>query len=268
MNEFRRLAVASGVALAAVSCAWICMQAVDTPLTAAALQQAVDASSGLASPTVPPAEALPPSLLLQPAELAVFTGKEGRPIYLAILGDVFDVTTGAKHYARGRSYAHFAGRDASRAFSTGESEGEGLTDDISGLSDEELTAVADWHGFFVKHETYTRVGHVVGRYYNELGQSQEAFPWSHLAERARKAEEEKQRFPGCNSKWSQEDGSVVWCTLKSGGVTRDWAGVPRLLASAGGKSRCVCVRRERSNAPELTPYKGCALDSERCQVLN
>ena len=59
---------------------------------------------------------------------------------------------------------------------------------------------------------------------------------------------------------------MVWCTLKSGGVTRDWVGVPRQLATAGGKSRCACVPRSRSNTPELTPYKGCALDSERCQV--
>lgn len=90
-------------------------------------------------------------------------GPGGGRIYLAILGDVFDVSTGARHYAAGKSYAHFAGRDASRSFATGETggggggadraDGGGLTDDLAGLGDDELRGIAGWHKFFVDHQT-------------------------------------------------------------------------------------------------------------------
>lgn len=41
------------------------------------------------------------------------------PLYLAIKGRVYDVSQGARHYAPGRSYHSFLGRDATRAFGTG-----------------------------------------------------------------------------------------------------------------------------------------------------
>jgi hypothetical protein len=53
------------------------------------------------------------------------------PLLLAILGDVFDVSAGAQHYGPGASYECFVGRDASKAFVSGQFEGEGLTDDLS-----------------------------------------------------------------------------------------------------------------------------------------
>ena len=74
-------------------------------------------------PTPTPAKPPPPLprtadvvVLLAPSELSAYTGVDGRPIYLAIIGDVFDVSTGARHYAEGHSYAHMAGRDATRSF--------------------------------------------------------------------------------------------------------------------------------------------------------
>ncbi len=44
---------------------------------------------------------------------------ESKPILLSVLGKVFDVTKGKRFYAKGGSYAFFAGRDASRAYTTG-----------------------------------------------------------------------------------------------------------------------------------------------------
>jgi cytochrome b involved in lipid metabolism len=41
-------------------------------------------------------------------------------LYLSILGSVYDVSKGAKHYAPGGSYAFFTGIDGSRAFITGD----------------------------------------------------------------------------------------------------------------------------------------------------
>ena len=168
------------------------------------------------------------------AELLAFDGANDSPILVAILGRVFDVTAGRRFYGHGNSYAHFAGRDATAAFATGAHEGDGLTDDLAGLDDEQLGSVKGWFEFYRDHEEYTPAGRVVGRYFDAAGGVRDEFPW----ERLRLAEEaearRKREFPGCNSKWTQAEGSEVWCTPKSGGVQRDWAGVPRLRSEAAG----------------------------------
>jgi len=200
-------------------------------------------------------------------ELSKYDGIEkGVPIYLAIIGDVFDVSTGAKFYKKGRSYHHFAGRDGSRSFVTGESSGEGLSDNIDGLDDEELDGIAHWHGFFTTHETYKKVGRVSGAFYSEQGVTKREFPWARLRAKEEASEALKVQFPGCNSKWTQADGSTVWCTTKSGGIQRDWVGVPRLMQREGVPQRCVCVPPERADSVEFEHYAGCPLDSERCTV--
>lgn len=42
-------------------------------------------------------------------ELSKYRGKDGSPVYLAILGEVFDVSSGRKHYGEGGGYHFFAG---------------------------------------------------------------------------------------------------------------------------------------------------------------
>ncbi|CAI5529046.1 unnamed protein product [Closterium sp. Naga37s-1] len=96
-------------------------------------------------------------------ELAKYNGStKGLPLLLGILGDVFDVTKGRKHYGKGQGYNHFAGRDATRAFVSGNFSGVGLTDDLTGLSGDGLTddltglsgeqciGIADWWDFYFK----------------------------------------------------------------------------------------------------------------------
>ena len=209
-------------------------------------------------------------------------------LYLAILGDVFDVGTGAKHYAKGKSYHHFAGRDASRAFATGDYTPEGLTDDVAGMALEEIQGIAEWHGFFAKHETYVPVGRVVGRHYDARGEPLGAFPWETLKQHKELKEARKQQMPDCNSRWSQADGSTVWCTTRSGGVERPWVGVPRLynqaldpafstpsgIASApapeaSAAEKCVCVPpgEGADGVPYLRIYPGCQPDSATCNIV-
>jgi membrane-associated progesterone receptor component len=49
-------------------------------------------------------------------ELKAFNGQEeGKPIYLAIRGVVYDVTAGANFYGKGASYNGLTGREAGRA---------------------------------------------------------------------------------------------------------------------------------------------------------
>lgn len=220
-----------------------------------------------------------------PGELASFDGTQGRPIYLAILGTVYDVSSGAQHYARGKSYAHMAGRDATRSFGVGQAGGAGLTDDTAGLSDAELQGVWEWHGFFATHtEGYVRLGRVAGRWFDAAGRPLAEFPSKRLARAAEDEAARRQRLPECNSRWSQAEGSEVWCTKLSGGVARGWAGVPRLYDAsldpattgpaklATGTERCACVQemlaltRAGGGAAHLRVYHGCDPAAERCKV--
>ena len=66
-----------------------------------------------------------PVRLVTHAELArhsaaAVNATRGRPLWLSICGQVFDVTAGARHYGSGGGYSFFTGRDGTRAFVTGE----------------------------------------------------------------------------------------------------------------------------------------------------
>lgn len=59
-------------------------------------------------------------LYLTPEELAVYDGTDSsKPIYLAINGSIYDVSSNPRIYGPGGSYQYFAGRDASRSYVTG-----------------------------------------------------------------------------------------------------------------------------------------------------
>ncbi|THU83929.1 cytochrome b5 [Dendrothele bispora CBS 962.96] len=91
--------------------------------------------------------------------LAEFDGnKPGRPIYLAIDGDVYDVTKG-KAYQPGGSYHILTGVDAARAFATGCFK-DHRTYDLRGLSDKELDSIDHWKKFYSEHKDYFKVGRV------------------------------------------------------------------------------------------------------------
>ncbi|XP_060768458.1 neuferricin [Neoarius graeffei] len=210
--------------------------------------------------------------LLSPEELSLYNGREGRKgLYLAILGQVFDVEKGKKHYGPDGGYRFFTGRDASRAFVTGDFTEAGLTDDVSDLSPSQIVALYDWLAFYQKD--YTPVGKLIGRFYSASGnptavlQQTEATLAQGLKLKAQ-AEKENELYPACNSEWSSDRGGRVWCSDKSGGVHRDWAGVPRMLFSPGsGHTRCVCVQLDNpthSNNPNLQEYKDCLAQAESC----
>ncbi|KAJ7283370.1 cytochrome b5-like heme/steroid binding domain-containing protein [Mycena rebaudengoi] len=93
--------------------------------------------------------------------LAVNNGEDGHPAWLAIDGDVYDVSKGAA-YQPGGSYHFMAGIDAARAFGTGCFETH-RTHDLRGLSAEEMAGVEHWKRFFANHREYTKIGRVSHR---------------------------------------------------------------------------------------------------------
>ena len=141
-----------------------------------------------------------------------------KPIWLAMLGRVYDVDKGAeRYYGPNGGYNFFTGRDGTRAFVTGEFDENGLTDDIESLSPLQIGELDSWLKFYDKEYTY--VGKLIGRYYAKDGSPKKAwYKFQKLLgeQEKMKAEQRKleQRYPGCNSKWNEKDGGIVYCSDK------------------------------------------------------
>ncbi|GEM07357.1 sterol metabolism-related protein [Rhodotorula toruloides] len=104
-----------------------------------------------------------PPLTLSESQLALHDGSKPSqyPLYIAIDGDVYDVSDGGmRNYGPGGAYSAFAGRDAARAFVTGCFKTH-LTHDLRGLSEGDLEIVENWKSFYAKHAKYRYVGRVV-----------------------------------------------------------------------------------------------------------
>ncbi|PVH33076.1 hypothetical protein PAHAL_9G562000 [Panicum hallii] len=200
-------------------------------------------------------------------ELSVYNGTdEGLPILLGILGSVFDVTNGRSHYGPGGGYHHFAGRDASRTFVSGNFTGDGLTDSLQGLSSSEVNSIVDWRKFYF--ERYIFAGKLIGRYYDSQGNPTKYLKGVEVkakrgAQLLEKQKSEEAKIPSCNSKWSQQEGGEVWCDT----------GYPRLVRRPGDialtgqvSQRCACFREDELNKPGLVAYEGCDHLSKSCKV--
>ena len=88
------------------------------------------------------------------------------PVYLAVRGKIFDVTSGRNFYGPGGPYQNFAGRDASRGLAFGSFDEEMLTQDLQGpldtlqdLGEAEWEALRGWEERF--QEKYLVVGELV-----------------------------------------------------------------------------------------------------------
>jgi predicted heme/steroid binding protein len=163
-----------------------------------------------------------PRVFTQAELQAEGSGASGK-LMLAILGEVYDVSAGTEFYADGQGYNCFVGRDASRAFVTGEFEGAGLTNNVEGLEPGELDGILHWRGFYRDSEKYSAVGVVAGPFYDADGERVPGVLDSieeRVAEWKAAEAATKEAFPPCNSKWTQASGSYVWCTSKSGGTER------------------------------------------------
>ncbi|XP_047117427.1 neuferricin [Schistocerca piceifrons] len=196
-------------------------------------------------------------------DLKKFNGERG--LYLSIMGKVYDVGKENKHYKAGADYHFFTGRDASRAFVTGEFTESGLIDEVLDLSPEELKSLSDWAKFYQTQYKYK--GKLLGRYYDADGK---ATPYLREVQKkikqakAREADTNKLKlmFPPCNVEWSHDTGSRVWCSTRSGGIERDWVGSPRQFYEPGSSAyRCACINMQ---AAETLPMLGNIREYEDC----
>ncbi|CAH2086212.1 unnamed protein product [Euphydryas editha] len=206
-------------------------------------------------------------------ELAKYNGIDIDKLYLSVIGSVFDVTDGKKHYAKGSPYHYFIGKDGTRALVTGDFKDESSNkDNVIDLSCDDLLTITHWRRTF--KAKYKYIGLLAGRYYNENGG--ETVYMYELKQRLKQCKDEKedakkqdQMHPPCNIAWSEEDGTRVWCTKTSGGINRNWEGVPRQLFTPGEKKpRCVCVNLEKVDSSLLKEYEGCSSYSRECLINN
>ncbi|CAD6579545.1 MAG: hypothetical protein CYPHOPRED_000906 [Cyphobasidiales sp. Tagirdzhanova-0007] len=97
--------------------------------------------------------------LISTADLAQCDGEtEGRPIYVAIKGTIFDVSAKKDMYGPRAGYHIFAGKDASRALGKSSLKPEDAVSDYTTLTPEETTVLNDWYTYFSKR--YNVVGKV------------------------------------------------------------------------------------------------------------
>lgn len=76
-----------------------------------------------------------------------YDGRAGRPAYLVILGEVYDVM-GSEHYKEGSGYHVFIGQDATTAFVTGKFNDGVPSDDVSLLESHQMRGIEDWIKFY------------------------------------------------------------------------------------------------------------------------
>lgn len=120
-------------------------------------------SAPIALPSAPPPTVFQ---VFTPPQLLPYNGNNSMPVYLAVRGKIFDVTSGRNFYGPGGPYQNFAGRDASRGLACGSFDEDMLTEDLKGpldkledLGSEEMEALKGWEERF--NEKYLVVGKLV-----------------------------------------------------------------------------------------------------------
>eukprot|EP00658_Telonema_sp_P-2_P012797 TRINITY_DN14871_c0_g1_i1.p2 TRINITY_DN14871_c0_g1~~TRINITY_DN14871_c0_g1_i1.p2 ORF type:complete len:136 (+),score=44.55 TRINITY_DN14871_c0_g1_i1:92-499(+) len=77
-------------------------------------------------------------------ELAPFDGSEGKPLYLSVMGVVFDVSAGGDFYGPGKAYGVFAGKEVSRCLGKMDISDKESNAGWRNLNEEHMKVLQDW----------------------------------------------------------------------------------------------------------------------------
>jgi hypothetical protein len=103
-------------------------------------------------------------------ELAGKAGKDGdSELWLSILGEIYDVSSGGKFYGEGGPYSIFSGRDGSVPFITGTFTPEEALKGLDVLDSAQLHSLDNWRKSYEDNEKYPFVGLLEGRLYDKDG---------------------------------------------------------------------------------------------------
>ncbi|XP_077476390.1 neudesin [Stigmatopora argus] len=116
-----------------------------------------------------------PVRLFTEEELRRYDGnRECEPIYMAIKGVVFDVSTGKEFYSKDAPYNALVGKDSTRAVAKMSLLAEDMTSDISGLTEEQLRSLDAVFEDTYKAK-YPIVGYTAARILNRDGSPNKDF---------------------------------------------------------------------------------------------
>lgn len=232
-------------------------------------------AAGSSYPRLEAEEHAPGARVWTTDDLALHDGEDqSKPLLLAIMGEVYDVGPGARFYAPGQGYSGMAGKDASRAMSTGNFK-EDATPSLHGFSKEQVADVMQWRSFYRNHEQYRFVGFLQGVYYSEEGAAtptlQNLEEAQSLVEKATKAmKAARERYKACNSKTKQEDRNLeLWCDPGYHGVGTEPVYLTAYIAeSKKEESWCACASPTAREGAAQTAEAGMTLkftDYPECQ---
>ncbi|ETE68297.1 Neudesin, partial [Ophiophagus hannah] len=94
--------------------------------------------------------------------------QEDEPIYIAVKGVVFDVTSGKEFYGKGAPYNALVGKDSTRSVAKMSLDPADLTYDTMGLTEEQLRSLDETFSNVYKAK-YPIVGYTARRILNEDG---------------------------------------------------------------------------------------------------
>ena len=220
-------------------------------------------------------EPIPNGKLFTDEQLSEYDGVKNTKIYLVCLGEVFDVTKGKRFYGPDAGhYNGFVGKDGSRAFAVGGFTEKELIANVLDLEPSQINGIYDWCTFYRKD--YIPVGKLIGFYYDKDGNpTQNRFKIEQLLLDSyylkKQTKDMGEKYPRCNSQRGSAVRDKVWCSQNSGGISRDWTGVPRkfLDPTLGkvGRTRCACVPiNEANDQTKFQMYDDypCPAESHEC----
>ncbi|KAK2826691.1 hypothetical protein Q5P01_020905 [Channa striata] len=116
-----------------------------------------------------------PVRLFTEEELKRYDGsEEGRPIYMAVKGVVFDVSKGKEFYGKEAPYNALVGKDSTRAVAKMSLDPADLTSDTTGLTKDQLKSLDNIFEGTYKAK-YPIAGYTASRLLNEDGSPNEDF---------------------------------------------------------------------------------------------
>ncbi|RSH87962.1 uncharacterized protein EHS24_000485 [Apiotrichum porosum] len=167
-----RTLIVVGLGIVSAAAFWKIISAPDTPPAAAPAAKLADNKS--TSDTAPASKLPKASIMSAPAtnlnppksdpisvaDLAQYNGEDAsKPIYVAIKGNVYDVSAKTEMYGKGSGYNVFAGKDASRGLGMSSLDPKDAVADYSPLNEAQMKTLDGWETFFQKR--YNVIGKVV-----------------------------------------------------------------------------------------------------------
>lgn len=214
-------------------------------------------------------------------ELALYSAENSGPTYLAVIGEVYDVST-SSFYQKFGGYEFFTGKDGSRGFATGKPEDAIPTLPLD-MTIPSRAGIVSWAAFYGNHKDYEFMGKLEGVYWDSEGKSTKerddlvSLYFEYLKD-SKFEEEITKKYPYCRQKFTEREKNLVeyWCDegrveiLKRNDIFPTSKLVPRVLYNRSTRrDRCGCVELERAKEDDKTfrSFDNCDKEKQKCATI-